>query len=135
MPSDGKRDVPDISLAADPNHDGYVLCTQEVNSTGTAFTGTSCAYPVGGSEVPYFDANESGYLYGGTSIAAPQLAAIFTLMNQQAGNTSGVGNANPILYQTVQTTPAAFHDVTTGSNAVVCIAGSPNCMAIQAGDV
>lgn len=128
VPKDGKRDVPDVSLAADPNHDGYVLCTDETNSAGTALTGvSSCAYPVGGSEVPYFDANESGYLYGGTSIAAPQWAAIFTLMNQEAGNSSGVGNANPILYQIAQGTPAAFHDITTGSNAVVCIAGSPNC--------
>jgi subtilase family serine protease len=126
--SDGKRDVPDVSLAADPDHDGYVLCTQETNSAGTAFTGqSSCAYPVTGNEVPYFDTSESGYLYGGTSIAAPQWAAILTLMNQEAGNTGGVGNVNPILYQTVQTTPAAFHDVTTGSNAVVCVPGSPNC--------
>lgn len=128
VPSDGKRDVPDVSLAADPNHDGYVLCTQETNAAGTVLTGvSSCVYPVGGSEVPYFDANENGYLYGGTSIAAPQWAAIITLMNQEAGNTGGVGNANPILYQIAQETPAAFHDVTTGSNAVVCIAGSPNC--------
>jgi subtilase family serine protease len=127
VPSDSKRDVPDVSLASDPNHDGYVLCTQEVNSAGTGFTGTSCVYPVGSNQVPYFDANGSGYLYGGTSIAAPQWAAILTLMNQEAGNTGGVGNINPILYQTAETTPAAFHDVTTGSNAVVCVAGSPNC--------
>ncbi|MES2222717.1 MAG: hypothetical protein V4587_17330, partial [Acidobacteriota bacterium] len=80
VPSDGKRDVPDVSLAADPNHDGYVLCTQEVNSAGTGFTGSSCAYPVTGSEVPYFDTSGNGYLYGGTSIAAPQWAAILTLM-------------------------------------------------------
>lgn len=128
VPSDGKRDVPDISLAADPNHDGYVLCTQETNSAGTAFTGTSsCVYPVSSSEVPYFDANGNGYAYGGTSIVAPQVAAMITLWNQKAGNTSGVGNANPILYQTAQSTPAGFHDVTTGSNAVVCVSGSPNC--------
>ncbi|MGO8719103.1 MAG: protease pro-enzyme activation domain-containing protein [Acidobacteriaceae bacterium] len=128
VPADGKRDVPDVSLAADPNHDGYVLCTQETNSAGSAFTGvSSCVYPVGGNEVPYFDANENGYLYGGTSIAAPQWAAMITLMNQQAGNTGGIGNANPILYQIAQETPAAFHDVTTGGNAVVCIAGSKNC--------
>ena len=128
VPGDGKRDVPDVSLAADPDHDGYVLCTEEVNSAGTALTGmSSCVYPVGSNQVPYFDANSNGYLYGGTSIAAPQWAAIVTLMNQEAGNTGGVGNANPILYQTAQSTPAAFHDVTTGSNAVVCVAGSPNC--------
>jgi len=133
VPSDGKRDVPDVSLAADPNHDGYVLCTQEVNSTNTAFTGPSCVYPVGSNQVPYFDANASGYLYGGTSIAAPQWAAILTLMNQKAGNTGGVGNMNPILYQTAETTPGAFHDVTTGKNAVVCVAGSPNCVGNSGG--
>jgi subtilase family serine protease len=127
VPGDGKRDVPDVSLATDPDHDGYVLCTQEVNSAGTAFTGTSCVYPVGSNQVPYFDSTGSGYLYGGTSIAAPQWAAILTLMNQEAGNTGGVGNMNPILYQAAETTPGAFHDVTTGSNAVVCVAGSPNC--------
>jgi hypothetical protein len=49
------------------------------------------------------------------------------LVNQEAGNKGGVGNANPILYQLAQTTPGAFHDITTGSNAVVCVAGSPNC--------
>ena len=93
VPSDGKRDVPDVSLAADPNHDGYVLCTQETNAAGTAFTGqSSCAYPVGSNQVPYFDTSGSGYFYGGTSIAAPQWAAILTLMNQEAGNKGGVGN-------------------------------------------
>ncbi len=127
VPNDGRRDVPDVSLAADPNHDGYVLCTQEVNSANTAFTGPSCVYPVGKDQVPYFDSNASGYLYGGTSIAAPQWAAILTLMNQKSGNTSGVGNVNPVLYQAAETTPGAFHDVTTGNNAVVCVAGSPNC--------
>lgn len=128
VPSDSKRDVPDVSLAADPDHDGYVLCTEEVNSAGTGLTGvSSCVYPVGSNQVPYFDSTGSGYLYGGTSIAAPQWAAILTLMNQEAGNTGGIGNANPIFYQTAQATPGAFHDVTTGSNAVVCVAGSPNC--------
>jgi subtilase family serine protease len=136
VPSDGKRDVPDVSLGADPSHDGYVLCTQETNSAGTAFTGqSSCVYPVGSGQVAYFDAQnpQEGFLYGGTSIAAPQWAAILTLMNQEAGNTSGVGNINPILYQIAQTTPAAFHDVTTGSNAVVCVAGSPDCVSNGAG--
>ncbi|MGB8478083.1 MAG: S53 family peptidase [Acidobacteriaceae bacterium] len=134
VPNDGKRDVPDVSMAADPAHDGYVLCTQEVNSAGTAFTGqSSCVYPVGSKQVPYFDSTGSGYLYGGTSIAAPQWAAILTLMNQEAGNKGGVGNMNPILYQLAETTPGAFHDVTTGSNAVVCVAGSPNCVSNGAG--
>ena len=133
VPNDSKRDVPDVSLAADANHDGYVLCTEETNSTGTAFTTSpptsSCVYPVGSGQVPYFDANGQGSVFGGTSIVAPQLAAMITLWNQKAGNTSGVGNANPLFYSTAQNTPGAFHDTTTGSNAVVCQQGSPNCVA------
>ena len=133
-PNDGKRDVPDVALAADPNHDGYVLCTEETNSEGTELTGvSSCAYPLSGSEVPYFDASGNGNVYGGTSIAAPQWAAMITLWNQEEGNTAGIGNANPALYQSAQTTPGAFHDVTTGSNAVVCEEGSPDCISNGSG--
>ena len=132
VPGDGKRDVPDISLAADFAHDGYVLCTEETNPAGTQFTGTSsCADPV--ATVPYFDTSGSGYIVGGTSIVAPQMAAMITLWNQEAGNTKGVGNANPIFYLTAQNTPSAIHDVTTGSNAVVCQQGSPNCVSNGAG--
>jgi subtilase family serine protease len=129
VPNDGQRDVPDVALAADPNHDGYVLCTEETNSAGTQLTGTSSC----GGPVPYFDAKGQGYLYGGTSIAAPQFAAMITLWNQVAGNAAGAGNVNPILYQTAQNTPGAFHDVTTGSNAVVCQANSPGCISNGAG--
>jgi hypothetical protein len=128
LTNDGRRDVPDISLASDPNHDGYVLCTDETNSSGKLSGTSSCAFPVGSNQVPYFDATRNGYLYGGTSIAAPQIAAMITLWNQQAGNTTGVGNANPILYLTAQSTPGAFHDVTAGSNAVACQSGSPDCI-------
>jgi subtilase family serine protease len=130
--ADGQRDLPDVSLAADPNHDGYVLCTEETNGSGAneTLSGTpSCAYPVGAHEVAYFDQNLSGNIFGGTSIAAPQLAAMITLWNQETGNTAGVGNANPIFYLLAQNTPGAFHDVTTGSNAVVCKQGSPNCVS------
>jgi subtilase family serine protease len=129
VPNDGKRDVPDISLAADPAHDGYVLCTTETDSNGNLTNTPSCAYPVGSGQVPYFDANNSGSIYGGTSIVAPQLAGMVTLWNQQAGNTSGAGNINPILYLEAQENAGAFHDTTTGSNAVVCVQGSPNCVA------
>lgn len=131
-PDDNVRDVPDISLSGDANHDGYVLCTEETTGSGSnvTFSGTSsCAYPVTGNEAPYFDANGQGYLYGGTSVVAPQLAGMMTLWNQEKGNANGVGNANPIFYLTAKNTPGAFHDVTTGSNAVVCQKGSPNCIA------
>jgi subtilase family serine protease len=136
--ADGQRDLPDVSLAADPDHDGYVLCTEETNGSGAneTLSGTpSCAYPVGAHEVAYFDQNLSGSIFGGTSIAAPQLAAMISLWNQQTGNTSGVGNANPIFYLLAQNTPGAFHDVTTGNNAVVCKQGSPNCVSSANGYV
>jgi len=126
VPRDNRRDVPDVSLASDPGHDGYVLCT-EADSNGTL--SSTCVYPLSGSEVAYFPANRQGYLYGGTSIAAPQLAAMITLWNQKSGNTGGIGNANPILYLGAVNNPGAFHDITTGGNAVVCKQGSPNCVS------
>ncbi|MEO6964986.1 MAG: S53 family serine peptidase [Acidobacteriaceae bacterium] len=135
VPADGKRDLPDVSLASDPNHDGYVLCTEQTNASGTAFDPTPAVSSCGtGNSVAYFGANYN-YVYGGTSIAAPQIAAMILLWNQAAKNTFGVGNANPILYQSAQTTPGAFHDTTTGSNAVVCQQGSPNCISSGSGSV
>lgn len=131
VPGDGHRDVPDVSFDADPNHDGYVLCTEETGGTASnpTLTGTpSCAYPVSSTQAPYFDATGNGYLFGGTSIVTPEIAAVITLLNQDQGNTSGVGNANPIFYLAAKNTPGAFHDVTTGTNAVVCQQGSPNCV-------
>jgi hypothetical protein len=135
VPNDGARDVPDISLAADPNHDGYVVCTEETDSSGN-ITGPSC-----NGSTPYVDSSGSGYIYGGTSVSAPQLAGMITLWNQAAGYTisasqgGGVGNANPLLYTLAQTNPAAFHDVLPGasqannSNAVDCQQGTPSCVA------
>ncbi len=135
VPSDGARDVPDVSLAADPNHDGYVICTEETNSSGT-ITQPSC-----NGSYPYLDSNGSGSIYGGTSVSAPQFAAMIALWNQATGYTitasqgGGVGNANPLLYTIAQTNPAAFHDVLPGaspannSNAVDCQQGTPSCVA------
>lgn len=131
VPSDGVRDVPDISLAGDANHDGYVLCTEETTGSGSSetFSGTSsCVYPVGANEAAYFDANGSGYLYGGTSVVAPELSGMITLWNQEAGNSKGIGNANPVFYVAAKNNPGAFHDVLTGNNAVVCQQGSPDCV-------
>ena len=131
-PDDSHRDVPDVSLSGDANHDGYVLCTQETTGTGSNITfsgASSCVYPVGANQAAYFDANLNAYLYGGTSVVAPQLAAMITLWNQEQGNTKGIGNANPVFYLSAKNTPGAFHDITTGSNAVVCQQGSPDCIA------
>ena len=53
VPSNSYRNVPDISLASSPDHDGYYV-----------FTGNKLQ------------------IYGGTSFAAPTMAGIVTLLNQ-----------------------------------------------------
>ncbi len=107
VPNDGKRDVPDISLAASADHDGYLVCSQ-------------------GSCVNGFRASDNTLtVFGGTSAASPVLAGIITLINQQTGRMQG--NINPRLYQLAATSPDAFHDVTTGDNKVPCTTGSTGC--------
>lgn len=62
---------------------------------------------------------------GGTSAGAPAFAGILALANQQAKGPTG--NAAPVLYSVAAKVPTAFHDITTGTNAVPCVTGSPNC--------
>ena len=104
VPNDQRRDVPDISFASSPHHDGY-----------------------------WYAANgEVQCCEGGTSISAPIFAGILALLNQHqistgAQSTPGLGNINPMLYTLAQTTPGIFHDVTVGSNIVPCQVGTPDC--------
>lgn len=103
VPNDGFRHVPDLSLSSSADHDGYYV-----------FTGGSSSY------------------FGGTSVAAPTMAGIVTLLNHYLVSTgaqkqAGVGNINPAIYQLAQTAPQAFNDVTTGNNSDVCADGSPSC--------
>jgi subtilase family serine protease len=108
VPNDGKRDVPDISLASSADHDGYLIC-----SSGSCVNG-------------FRDANSNLNVIGGTSVAAPTFAGIVAILNQitQSG---GLGNINPTLYSLAGTAPAAFHDITSGNNIVPCTSGTPNC--------
>ena len=101
VPSDGKRDVPDVSLGAG-GHDG-VLVFQGHTST-----------------------NMGLYVVGGTSVASPCFAGVMALVNQKAGQRQG--NANTVLYQlgTNQYSgsgPTVFHDVTSGNNSVPGVTG------------
>ncbi len=128
-PSDGVRDVPDVSMfAADGvwNH-SYVICYSD-----TANGGTSCA-----------GAPNTWSLFGGTSIASPIMAAIQSLVNQKTA--SRWGNPNPTYYALAakeygnSTTLSScnssngnavgpsciFYDVTQGDNDVPCTATSP----------
>lgn len=97
VPNDGARDVPDVSMAASPYHDGYVAI-----EAGQA--GICCV--------------------GGTSAATPVFAGIVALLNQYLGS-NGQGNINPNLYRLAQTN--VFYDIVAGSNIVPCVVGSSNC--------
>jgi uncharacterized protein (TIGR03437 family) len=102
VPADGFRDVPDVSINASADHDGFVVYTSGSFAT-----------------------------YGGTSMGAPTMAGIVTLLNQYLVTNNlqtqpGVGNINPELYR-LAAVPGIFHDVTLGSNIVKCVKNTPNC--------
>ncbi len=103
VPSDGARDVPDVALNASADHDGYLV------------------YSSGSLQV-----------FGGTSAPTPIFAAIAALLNQYlvqkgAQLTPGLGNINPKLYSLAQSTPTAFHDITSGNNIVTVSCGRRGC--------
>jgi len=110
VPADGRRDLPDIALAASALHDPYLICSQ-----GSCVNG-------------FRDANLFLTVIGGTSAGAPSFAGILALINQGSGST-GLGNVNPRLYALSTSTPGAFHDITTGTNIVPCRQGSASCPA------
>lgn len=107
VPNDSARDVPDLSMNASPNHDGYLIC-----SSGSCANG-------------FRSSTGNLFIAGGTSAAAPSFAGIVALINQKTN--AGQGNVNPILYTLYTTSSAAFHDVTSGGNQVPCAVGSANC--------
>ena len=72
-------------------------------------------------------------LVGGTSASSPSFASLMAILNQYTGGRNG--NPNTRLYALAAQNPAAFHDVTSGTNAVPCAGGSPNCSSTSAGVV
>jgi subtilase family serine protease len=95
----GNRVVPDIAAIADPNT-GFL-----VGQTQTMPDGKTQAY--------------SEYRIGGTSLAAPTIAAIQALAQEARGGTP-IGFANPAIY--AKAGSKAYHDVTddpTGSGLAV----------------
>jgi subtilase family serine protease len=111
VPNDGKRDIPDVSLFAGNGLNGnfYMVCAAD--QTG----GQSCNANNFNTFLPL----------GGTSGSTPAFAGIMALVNQKTGTTQG--NANTVLYPMAASQPSAFHDVTSGTIAVLCQANSPNC--------
>jgi hypothetical protein len=128
VPKDGVRDLPDVSLAAASEHDGYLLCYEG----GCQWTKNS------DGSITLTQAS----IVGGTSAASPSMAGIMALVEQRHGQYQGVANYQ--LYQLANAEPAGvcksgemtdptqktaciFHDVTRGSNAVPCFQGGQDC--------
>jgi subtilase family serine protease len=113
----GNRNVPDLSLNASPNHDGYLICSTTDSAGNSACTNG------------FRDSQGFLDVVGGTSAGPPTFAGIVAIINQatRGAKPSGQGLVNPILYSLATTKPAAFHDIITGNNRVSCTAGTPNC--------
>ncbi|MEU6241176.1 S53 family peptidase [Streptomyces sp. NPDC047024] len=95
----GNRVVPDIAAVADPNT-GFLV-------------GQTQTFPDGTQQY-------SEYRIGGTSLAAPVIAAVQALAQEARGG-SAIGFANPVIYQRYGK-KGVFHDVTdnpTGSGLAV----------------
>jgi uncharacterized protein (TIGR03437 family) len=104
VPDDNRRDLPDIAMAASPQHDGYLVCANQ----------------------------RCFYVTGGTSASAPVFAGILALVSHYLttngiASAPGLGNVNPTLYRLAQTSSSVFHDIVSGDNIVPCAAGTPGC--------
>jgi hypothetical protein len=101
IPSDGARDLPDVSLTAS-GHDPYLLCLE-------------------GSCVPDSQNNIQLSAVAGTSASAPSFASIMALVNQKTGTRQG--QANYVLYRLAATETLAQCNgsKTTGLPASTCI--------------
>lgn len=141
-PSDGVRDIPDVSLFAANGlwFHYYVFCFSDTSNGGTACTGDP--------------SNWTGA--GGTSFSAPILAGMQALVNQKVGGAQG--NPDPVYYQLAASEYGAsgstacnsnasggpagsciFYDITkagtTAADMVVdCATGSPDCSTTTSGD-
>jgi len=123
-PSDGVRDVPDVSMFAADGLWGhyYLLCFSDTRNKGGPCTSNPGNWPPGG---------------GGTSYAAPIAAGIQALVNQKMG--AKQGNPNPVYYKLAAMqfgssanascnaslgasigASCVFNDVTDGNNAQPC---------------
>ncbi|HWC33871.1 MAG TPA: S53 family peptidase [Mycobacteriales bacterium] len=78
-----------------------------------AYVGDGVGFP-GFSSDPTDGAGD--YLFGGTSLAAPVEAALFTNALASHGVTAGVGDVDNALYAAYGANDGSFRDVTTGSN-------------------
>ncbi|MGB8029903.1 MAG: protease pro-enzyme activation domain-containing protein [Terracidiphilus sp.] len=126
-PADGVRDIPDVSLFASNGLWGHyvTICFSETSNQGTSCSGSPSTW--------------AGF--GGTSVAAPMMAAIQALVNEKWSLTR-VGNPNPTYYSIAESefgsggnsscysinqpprqglaSSCAFYDITQGDNDIDC---------------
>ncbi len=131
IPSDGVRDIPDVSFFASDGYlssSAYLICVSE--------GGYSCTYNT--------NSEPTAQEVGGTSVATPAMAGVMALINQKTGSIQG--NPNAELYklaakqtysncsaETATTSNGCyFNDIDQGTIAMACDYGaygniSPNC--------
>ena len=153
IPSDGVRDLPDVSFFAGDGALGsaYLVCISAIGS---------CSYT---------DTSENfAEEFGGTSFASPAMAGVMALINEKSGAAQGLPNAQ--LYKlaseqdysscSAEGPPSSscyFHSINQGTNSMPCDLGaplggtvyedgtwvstneyngivSPNCTALNSGD-
>jgi hypothetical protein len=109
VPSDGVRDLPDVSLFAanGPNLSAWPICAEP----GDCAAGATSAVT----------------LVGGTSTSTPAMAGIMALVNQKYGRQ---GQADFTLYALARQQSGVFHDITLGTNDILCTISNPGSLAI-----
>jgi hypothetical protein len=154
IPSDGVRDLPDVSFFASDGfltNSAYLICVSN-NDTQNKFGGfPACSYSTTSEPITQE--------VGGTSVSSPAMAGVMALINQKAGSAQGNPNAELYKLAAKQTYSACtaesvttnsscyFNDIDTGTNAVPCDYGaleggvtgseidSPNCTPSHSGDL
>jgi hypothetical protein len=125
IPSDGVRDLPDVSFFAS---DGFLSSSAYLICVSEATEDTECTYAT--NSEPFAEE------VGGTSVATPAMAGIMALINQKTGSSQGPPNTE--LYklaakqtysscsaETVKTSASCyFNDIDTGTIAMPCDYGA-----------
>lgn len=128
VPSDGKRDIPDVSVMSGNGIDSatWLIC--------------DASYPCSSISGGNFDG------YGGTSTAAPAFAGILALVQQSVQASTGctgtscrLGASLPSALYTLYNgahSNAIFHDQSKlGNNSVPCVENSSNCSLTKTGGI
>lgn len=118
MPAGNFRLLPDLALQSSVASPGFLVCSGDPALADQQGQTASCSNGLLGNNNKYT-------LAGGTSFAAPIFAGFVALLNA-AEKVLGQGNIDPVLYSLAGGSgSAAFHDITSGSNA--CVAGAAEC--------